>query len=121
MSRRLAAHLAVVGLPGVGFVIAGALSGEYPLVAGGCFLMVVAGYHLARQSPPSPANRRGTWNYRLRLVSAIVVGIALILAGFTEHHAWLVALGCLDLVAPLVVWGHSWRIGSAKEDGEDDE
>jgi hypothetical protein len=99
--KRVLVHLLVVGVPGLCFVIVGALNDEYPAIALGGFLVIEAVYVVGQGRVPTLGN--GNQNQQRRsFVLAGIIGASFAIAGFVGHGYWLGAAGTVILIGALL-------------------
>lgn len=100
MKRRLA-HFLVVGVPGLCFVIAGVLNGEYPVVALGGVLVITAIYGLNRQGVDMLGGDEQKRQHR-SFVFAGIIGVSFAIAGFIGHSYWMATAGTVILIGSIL-------------------
>jgi hypothetical protein len=91
----------VLGVPGLCFVIAGALNNEYPLIALGGILVIDSAYGLSRKRGVMAGNfdqRRQRRSFAL----AGVIGASFAIRGFVSHGYLLAAAGTVIFVGSLL-------------------
>jgi hypothetical protein len=82
----------VVGVPGLCFLIAGAVNHEYPVAVLGGVMVIIFVYGLSRKRPAMvPTNDQK--QQRLSFVLAGIIGVSLAINGFASSRYWLAAVG----------------------------
>jgi hypothetical protein len=122
MNRTLS-RILLIGVPGVGFVVAGAAIHEYGvLVAGGAMVGLLA-YTVIREglgAPPARENRQSWVSFSL----ASMIGVGIMIDGVTGGQYWLVVIGgalvigsLLQLCRALLTWGQARARGGTPPQG----
>ena len=98
--NRVFVRLLVVAAPGVGFVVAGAVTREYPVMAAGIAMVGGLVYSVIRQHSagvPVREHDRPWISFSL----ASMIGSGIIIDGFDRHRYWLVGVGGILVVGSL--------------------
>jgi hypothetical protein len=101
MAMKGRVHFLVVGVPGVCFVIAGALNAEYLAVALGGILVLGSVYGLSRGKVPMLGNNDQK-RQRLSFLLAGIIGVSFAITGFVGHRYWLAAAGLVLFIGALL-------------------
>jgi hypothetical protein len=99
--KSILARFLVLGVPGLCFIIAGALNDEYPVIALGGILVIDSVYGLSRKRGVMVGNidqRRQRRSFAL----AGVIGASFAIRGFVSHGYLLAAAGSVILIGSLV-------------------
>jgi hypothetical protein len=99
--KRTFTYFLVVGVPGLCFLIAGAVNHEYPVAVLGGALVIAAVYRLSRKQvtmAPASDHKRP----RLSLVLAGIIGVSFAVSGFASHQYWLAAVGVFILIGSVL-------------------
>jgi len=91
----------VVGLPGLCFVIAGAITGAYPILALGGILVGESVYELSRKRAAT-VGARDQKRQRRSFVLAGVIGASFAITGFAGKNYLLAAGGTVLLIGSLL-------------------
>lgn len=98
--KRMLTRLLVVGVPGLCFVIVGALNGEYAAVALGGILVIGLVYELSRKRVA--VGNSDEKRQRRSFALSGVIGASFAVRGFVGHSYGLGAVGTFILIGALL-------------------